>query len=622
MIVKKFRIQNYKSIIDSGDCHLEDTLTIFAGKNGCGKTTILEALEDFNLNREISQNVKSKGTNEQVKTIISMTFSISPDELNAYYKKFGMDKVEVGFKEIDIKKVSSSPHRFEQNAINVLQFTFFDLRQQEIHKALAAHYNKLVEVHNLVFKGRVNIFTFTFNTSNLKLALNDYQNQLNTTFSGLLGTAENLTQKKLINEIISSIISFIVQINYNDSSKEKSREYILNLVPNFILFKSFNEILPDKVDLDETLNQNSIVVSIQKIISCNFLWLKKQTDSEQKKRKDIINNSINEKYSQYWNQDNSKINIDWDENFLSFWIKNDSEYFKWDEESQGKQWHILFFLKVLSQSINGKQNIILIDEPGSSLHATAQGDIYKMLLESSQKSQVLFTTHSPYLIKEKELHKLRLVVKKSVTEGTKVQNQIHIGADRETLTPIMTAIGLSLNEGIHNTDKHYNVIVEGMSDVYYLRAFSKIIENEKYNFVFGGGSSKMGSIGAILNGWGCKTIYLFDNDKTNTKNDPAIELEKKWHVEANFILKVKNIIGTIEDIFTPNDYKEHVIMDSTAIIESTNGEYAKTLDKSKVIIAKLFLNKIEKGKIELEETTLENINVLFKKITDTFKLFD
>ena len=44
MIVKKFRIKNYKSIVDSGDCYLEETLTIFAGKNACGKTTILEAL--------------------------------------------------------------------------------------------------------------------------------------------------------------------------------------------------------------------------------------------------------------------------------------------------------------------------------------------------------------------------------------------------------------------------------------------------------------------------------------------------------------------------------------------------------------------------------------------------
>ncbi len=43
MKIKKFRIKNYKSIVNSGDCYLEKDLTIFAGKNESGKTSILEA---------------------------------------------------------------------------------------------------------------------------------------------------------------------------------------------------------------------------------------------------------------------------------------------------------------------------------------------------------------------------------------------------------------------------------------------------------------------------------------------------------------------------------------------------------------------------------------------------
>lgn len=42
----KFRVHNYKAIIDSGDCYLSEKLTILAGKNESGKTSILEALED------------------------------------------------------------------------------------------------------------------------------------------------------------------------------------------------------------------------------------------------------------------------------------------------------------------------------------------------------------------------------------------------------------------------------------------------------------------------------------------------------------------------------------------------------------------------------------------------
>ena len=50
MKLTKFRIYNYKSIIDSGYCNLASDITIFVGKNESGKTAILEALRDFDKN--------------------------------------------------------------------------------------------------------------------------------------------------------------------------------------------------------------------------------------------------------------------------------------------------------------------------------------------------------------------------------------------------------------------------------------------------------------------------------------------------------------------------------------------------------------------------------------------
>ena len=54
MEIKSFRIRNYRSIKDSGVCHLSgDDITILAGKNESGKTAILEALEDFAAKKQI-----------------------------------------------------------------------------------------------------------------------------------------------------------------------------------------------------------------------------------------------------------------------------------------------------------------------------------------------------------------------------------------------------------------------------------------------------------------------------------------------------------------------------------------------------------------------------------------
>ncbi|MYF47926.1 MAG: ATP-binding protein, partial [Candidatus Dadabacteria bacterium] len=50
----KFRIQNYKSIRDSGWCYLASDITILAGQNESGKTAVLEALRDFNQTASVS----------------------------------------------------------------------------------------------------------------------------------------------------------------------------------------------------------------------------------------------------------------------------------------------------------------------------------------------------------------------------------------------------------------------------------------------------------------------------------------------------------------------------------------------------------------------------------------
>jgi hypothetical protein len=45
-----FRIWDFKSVTDSGECHLSaDNITVLAGQNESGKTAILQALRDFDL---------------------------------------------------------------------------------------------------------------------------------------------------------------------------------------------------------------------------------------------------------------------------------------------------------------------------------------------------------------------------------------------------------------------------------------------------------------------------------------------------------------------------------------------------------------------------------------------
>jgi predicted ATP-dependent endonuclease of OLD family len=203
--------------------------------------------------------------------------------------------------------------------------------------------------------------------------------------------------------------------------------------------------------------------------------------------------------------------------------------------------------------------------------------------------------------------------------GTQIENKVHALADKETLTPILTAIGLELNAGISALDKKNNVIVEGPSDVFYLNAFKKILNKDGVNFIFGGGAGNMPFVGTILHGWGGKVVYLYDNDQG--KKDGEKNLKDNWLVSKDLILSVLGAAGSIEDIFSPIDFKKFVLNDTSKTYIGTNAEYVKKAKMDKVLLARKFLETCQNGApIILEVTTINNITKLISSAESKFQL--
>ncbi|MEE8203483.1 MAG: hypothetical protein V3R74_06970 [Alphaproteobacteria bacterium] len=87
----KFRIWNYKSIKDSGDCYPTNTVTIFAGKNEAGKTSVLEALEDFNTDREIRSKARPIAEPSELEPTISLTFAVPKEDILEIFKGLSLE---------------------------------------------------------------------------------------------------------------------------------------------------------------------------------------------------------------------------------------------------------------------------------------------------------------------------------------------------------------------------------------------------------------------------------------------------------------------------------------------------------------------------------------------------
>lgn len=610
MNIKKFRIKNYKSIIDSGDCYLTDNVSILAGKNESGKTSILEALEDFDTETEIRAEAKPIKYKDAIPEI-SITFEINRDTLKEIFEEIKFDRK---FSEgVLLEIIKTFPKEFtisektkeELGIINIEK----ELKNQESIKNFLQTI-KTIHEKNPQISGNVPEIDFE-NLPSFKTLIIQFRDQANPNLANI--TDEKA--KERFSSGLSEILNNIVELESFLNIEEKFIEEIKNYIPNFILFNSFEDIFPNKIPFAK-LENNEWIKDLSIVSDLKIETIKGTNDRDKEKHKDDVNVKLNKDYEKFWTQDVSNLSVNWDSEHLYFWIKEDSYPYEPSLRSKGRQWHLAFYIKVTARAQENVPNIILIDEPGLFLHAQAQKDILDKLEDSAKETQLIFSTHSPYLLEAEKLNRIKLI-HRTKRGGTKIENKIHALADKETLTPILTAIGLELNSGIANLDKLKNVIVEGASDLYYLEAFKKLQNKNDIHFVFGGGAGNMPFVGTILHGWGCKVLYLYDNDKG--KKDGEKNLKKNWLVIKDLILSVIDEEGTIEDIFNQDDFKKYILKDENKIYNQSNSEYLKENKIDKVVSAKLFLELVEsQEKIKLSKVTLDNMAKLFENLGKKF----
>jgi len=611
MKINKFRIYNFKSIIDSGDCYPSAGVTILAGKNESGKSSILEALEDFNLGKPIRSSAVPITSKDKV-PMVSIWFEFSPGELELICTN--AEITIAGYPEdtlICVKK--TAPEKYELSG----DFVTSNLPNQKLDYS-----QKINDAYAIISTPSIKQVTTT--TVVLPpLSLADLTKTLNTFTTFQTQITPHLpsftpTDQPILKDGLVQLIALLREAieNQNTPFLRFWKEFKLWL-PNFILFSSFDDVFPNTIPLGE-LKNNEWIKDLQQITDIDVDVISGTNDRSKMTHKKHLNARLNEDFKQFWTQDLSQLLIEWDNEKLMFWIEEDGHYYEPEIRSQGRRWHLAFYIKVSARAKEDINNVILIDEPGLYLHANAQRDILKNLESAGENSQVIFSTHSPYLIEPDKLERIRLI-QKFDNKGTVIENKIHSVADKETLTPILTSIGLELTNGIANINQRNNVVVEGPSDYFYLNALKKLLKWEDINFVSGGCSGNMPKIGTILQGWGCNVIYIYDNDQAY--KDALKSIKREWLTINTELVGKLPIDGAIEDIFAKEDFVTYIAADKNAQINGRNSDYMK--NKDKVLQSKLFLESAIKNpeNIKLNKITIENskklketIDILFKKL--------
>lgn len=249
--------------------------------------------------------------------------------------------------------------------------------------------------------------------------------------------------------------------------------------------------------------------------------------NEKKKERSVLLQSagteLTRRFREWWKQGEYRLRFEADGNHFRIWVSDDRrpEEIELEGRSTGLQWFLSFYLTFLVESRaahNG--SILLLDEPGHSLHPIAQRDLSTFFESLAQQNQLIYTTHSPFLVDADHLDRVRNVYVDG--EGyTAVSTDLRAGqaaAQSRSAYPVHAALGLSVSETLFQGCRP--VIVEGTSDQFYLSAMKTLLVRSgelsparEFLFIPGSGVKAIKAIASILGGKdGDLPLVLVDGD--------------------------------------------------------------------------------------------------------------
>lgn len=585
MLLKAFRVQNFRSIKDtSWQTFLSDNINGLIGQNESGKSSVLEALLSFNTTKIEEDDIRSDDTFP----IVSCSFVIDQSRLE---KIFEGENLPNGLLELLSSKGNRINFKREWTApkTSVLSLEELDLREAFVVK-------KEEE------KDKV----------------------------------ETEAKKEEIKATIT---------------EEQFLKKISGDIPNFDLFEDMGSLLPDSINLEDIQSKKTKTegykgaINFLEIAGLDLNFLQSAGNRQVETKISTLNKTITGNFRDFWSQKigkSNKIEIEFGlkhhpmtsptpgKPYLVFWINDGAVKLSPKQRSKGVRWFVSFYLELRAQAKRQKKevknSVLLLDEPGGSLHAKAQADVLRVFEDIKDNMQIVYTTHSPHLITLEHIYRL-LAVQRADSEDDKSDTVIlsaqKLGsASTDTLSPLYSLMGIDFSSQ-NVIKKKNNVILEEISCFYYLTAFKKLANYAKeINFLPATGAAKIPQLTNLFLGWGIEFSVFVDDDERG--RDVYNTLKKDLFGDEEDLAKrrlLKNVGSKgIEDVFTKTDFKRRVLNDNSLTYSGTNSEYVKENAVSKPIIAINFMQKVMKGEIKLEDLddgTQSKIKSIIEKITES-----
>ena len=251
------------------------------------------------------------------------------------------------------------------------------------------------------------------------------------------------------------------------------------------------------------------------------------------------------------------------------------------ERSAGFVWFFSFLVKFAQVKNAGGPVVLLLDEPGLSLHGKAQGDLLRFIDDKlAPARQVIYSTHSPFMVPADKLQRVRIVednVDATKTPrksyGTKVSQDV-LEVEPDTLFPLQGALGYEATQTLFVGE--HTLLVEGPSDILYLQALSSALEargrtmlDPRWTMCPAGGIDRIMPFVSLFAGKDLHVAVL--SDEARGAKGKVEKIRQSDILQAGHFYTVADFIdageGDIEDIFDSEIYAE-IVNRSYALPES------------------------------------------------------
>lgn len=585
MQLSSFRVYRYKNVLDSSEVSVEHDITTLVGMNESGKSTMLDALyrlnpvygdgfvelEDYPRWR---RSRDSRGEDLQQVSPIQATFRLEEADLDTLVATLG-DGVVTGRSALVGRRYSGETWaqveldeaRFLQN---VLEGHADAQVFAEQHKTVAAMRAALQAL------AQEEAAAAAHAAAEAEVAASEAE------AAGETVTAPAPTAAHAPGTTTQEVLSRISAVVGTGDLDAVANSIVLARIPKFFLFSDYQSLegrvdvatLREDADEQPGASPRQTARALLKLANTDVNAMANSNFESSTAELESVSNDLSREMKAYWSTNPElRIKIMTEPEtvadtrgersvirYLNFRVEDRKHDFtnNFSRRSSGYRWFFSFLAAFSEFESRGEDVVILLDEPGLTLHAKAQRDFLRFINERlAPAGQVVYTTHSPFMVDQ--IERVRVVEDRGEDIGSVTSSDaLEVGED--SAFPLQAALGYDLSQNLFIGER--NLLVEGPSDLAYLDLISRALRkvgrvglDERWRILPAGGSSNVPTFVSLLGRKVSVTVLLDSGVEGAGKVEAAMNANK---IGSDRVVLVSSVLqqnhADIEDLFALDDY--------------------------------------------------------------------